>query len=176
MMKNMSLAILVGGLVALVAAPAVCAQNIGVVAAKPAIAVGEPDPTAHHLPVHPQQEQQVEAAFNAWDVDHNGSLSKQEFINGWRQLRRQGEVRRESAMQQRLRAQFTTLDADKSGSLDAHEYAQMALVKRAGTAAPSFSSFDANRNGRLEFAEYLSVVRQLTAKSAPATTAPAKKP
>jgi hypothetical protein len=169
-MPNKILVTLVVG-AALCAAQTVYAQSAKpAVAAKPTIAVGEPDPTAHRL--HPQQEQQepqVEAVFKAWDVDHNGSLSKQEFVAGWRQLR-------EGAVVQRLHAQFNTLDADKSGALDAHEYAQMQLVKRAGTSAPSFSSFDANRNGRLEFAEYVNVVRQLTARSAPATTAPAKKP
>jgi hypothetical protein len=163
-------------LATLVVGAALCAaQNVGAqsakpaVAAKPTIAVGEPNPTAHRLPAHPAQPPQVDAVFNAWDTDHNGSLSKQEFIAGSQQLRR------ESAVAQQLRAQFRTLDADKSGALDAHEYAQMQLIKRAGASAPSFSSFDANKNGRLEFAEYVAVVRQLaTAKSA--TAAPAKKP
>lgn len=169
MMKNTSLALLIGGLVVLVAAPAVGAQSAKPeVAAKPTIAVGEPDPTAHRLPAHSPQTPQVDAVFNAWDTDHNGLLSRQEFAAGSQQLHR------ESAVAQQLRAQFHTLDADKSGTLDAHEYAQMALVKRAGASAPSFSSFDANKNGRLEFAEYVQVVRQLAAKSAPAT--PVKKP
>jgi Ca2+-binding EF-hand superfamily protein len=169
MMPNKSVALLFTAALALAAASVVVAQNAGV-AAKPAIAVGEPDPTAHRLPAHPPQEPQVDAVFNAWDTDHNGSLSKQEFIAGSQQLRR------ESAVAQQLHAQFNTLDADKSGALDAHEYAQMQLIKRAGASAPSFSSFDANKNGRLDFAEYVKVVRQLAAKSAPATTAPAKKP
>ncbi|GGY17496.1 hypothetical protein GCM10008098_06440 [Rhodanobacter panaciterrae] len=170
MMPTKSVAILFTAALALAAASVVGAQSAGGVAATPTIAVGEPDPTAHRLPVHPQQqEQQVEATFDAWDVDHNGSLSKQEFINGWRQLRQEG------AVLQQLRAQFNALDVDKSGSLDAHEYAQMALVKRLGKSAPSFSSFDANKNGRLEFAEYVNAVRQLTAAK-PATATTAKQP
>lgn len=170
MMQSKSSVILFGGFVALFAAQAVCAQS-----AKPATVIpAKSAPPIRAEPVPPQ----VEAAFDAWDVDHNGSLSRQEFIAGWQQLRHEGEMRREGAMQQRLRAQFNTLDADKSGALDAHEYAQMALVKRAGTAAPSFSTFDANKNGRLEFGEYLNLIRQLATRSAPqpATAAPVKKP
>lgn len=170
MMKNKSLVLFLAGVVALAATPMVAAQSAkSAVAAKPTIAVGEPDPTAHRLPVHSQQEQQVDAVFNAWDTDHNGSLSRREFVAGSQQLRRASEARREGVMQQRLRAQFGTLDADKSGALDAHEYARMQLIKRAGTSAPSFSTFDANKNGRLEFAEYVQLVSYL------ARTAPTRK-
>ena len=51
------------------------------------------------------------------------------------------------------------------------EYANLVLVKQAGKAAPGLATFDANKNQKLEFSEYLTVVQRLAA-SQPA--APAK--
>lgn len=109
---------------------------------------------------------QVDAVFAAWDVDKNGTLSQQEFKNGWLEMRRALEL------QARLHAQFNIIDADKNGGIDAKEYANLELVKKAGQSAPPLSSFDSNKNQRLEFPEYLDFVKRMTT---PKTAAPAAK-
>lgn len=112
----------------------------------------------------PQVPPEIDTAFQAWDVDHNGTLSLQEFRNGWLALRRTAE------MQARLREQFHKLDANGNDALEANEYANLVLVKQAGKSAPPLSAFDANKNQRLEFGEYVELIRRLAAQpSGPAT-------
>ena len=111
---------------------------------------------------------EVDAAFAAWDVDKNGALSRDEFRNGWIALRRAGEL------QARLRTQFHTVDANKNDAIDASEYGTLVLVKRAGNAAPPLSAFDANKDQKLEFDEYLALVQRMAQPAAKAA-APAPK-
>lgn len=98
---------------------------------------------------------QVEAMFNAWDLDHNGSLSGQEFGNGWRQVRRAAQA------DARLRQQFAVVDVNKSGAIEANEYIGLLLVKQAGRTAPTLATFDGNHDGKLDLGEYLKLVRTL---------------
>ena len=107
---------------------------------------------------------QVDQTFKLWDADHNGALSEQEFRNGWRSMRRAVEVR------SGLHEQFTKVDVNGNKAIDAGEYGNLVLVQEAGKAAPPLSAFDKNKNQRLEFSEYLTMVRQLSGrrKSAPA--------
>ena len=98
---------------------------------------------------------EVDAAFAAWDLDKNGSLSLAEFRSGWVALRRAGEL------QARLRTQFQSVDTNKNDAIDASEYGSLLLVKRAGNSAPPLSTFDANKDQRLEFGEYLQLVEHL---------------
>jgi Ca2+-binding EF-hand superfamily protein len=115
-------------------------------AAKPAKAAVAAEPT------------RVDATFRAWDADRNGALSLQEF--------RQGYTRLSLGLRQaRLQAQFEVIDGNDDGGIDAGEYAAMALVKRAGGAAPAFASVDSNRNGRLDLAEYRAVVGRLATQT-----------
>lgn len=97
-------------------------------------------------------------AFVALDTNHDGNLSQEEFRKGY------AGVRQAIALEVRLREQFQAIDADRSGALDAGEYANLTLVKQAGQAAPDLSAFDANRNEKLEFEEYLAAVRALFAQ------------
>lgn len=106
----------------------------------------------------------ADAAFAAWDLDRNGSLSQQEFRKGWEQVRRTTEL------QARLHRQFATVDANKSGAIEPAEYGTLILVKEAGKSAPPLSSFDKNKDGKLQLAEYLGLVQTL----APKQTAPGK--
>lgn len=108
----------------------------------------------------------VAAIFAAWDVNKDKVLSQQEFVAGWRSLQRAAA---EEAVLQR---QFNLVDADRSGAIDGKEYRNLLLIKRAGKAAPLLSSFDANSNQRLEFPEYLDLVRRMstTPRSAIAPT------
>ena len=93
-----------------------------------------------------------DATFAAWDKDGNGALSKDEFRNGW-------AATRDDLALRRLRTEFARHDADKSGKLEAGEYAQLALVVRAGKSAPQMTAFDANKDGGLQFNEYLDFVK-----------------
>jgi len=117
----------------------------------------------------------VDATFRLWDKDRNGALSLQEFRTGWATLRREG------ARASRQRAQFDKVDASNNGAIDASEYPNLLLVKRVGASAPPLATFDANRNGRLEFVEYQDLVRRLSPSRAarqpatPTTGAPASK-
>lgn len=130
---------------------------IGLAAISTAGAAGAQTPSTQVVPIATDPApSQLDAAFSAWDTDRNGSLSLQEFKAGWIGLRRVGE------MQRRLRAQFQVVDIDKSGAIDAGEYARLQLIKRLGKSAPPLSTYDANKNQRLEFPEYLNLVRQMT--------------
>ena len=60
-----------------------------------------------------------------------------------------------------LRGQFESIDANDDAAIGADEYPNLMLVRRAGASAPALAAFDANRDGRLQFGEYLAMVRQL---------------
>ena len=129
-----------------------------------------PAPQASRLRAEPSPPQ-VDATFAAWDRDHNGMLSLQEFRDGSRGMRRMAGVRG------RLHQQFEAVDADGDEAIDAAEYGNLLLVKRAGKGAPPLSTFDADKDQRLDFAEYLALVSHLgerrTATPRPATSPPA---
>ena len=107
-----------------------------------------------------------DAVFAAWDKDGNGTLSKDEFRNGWAGTRN-------ALATQRLKAEFQRHDANKDGSLQAGEYANLALVQRAGKSAPMMSAFDRNKDQGLDFAEYVDFVKT-AAQLQPAAPVPAK--
>jgi len=143
-------------------APLALAQR----APTPSVAVGEPAPDGSRLPAHPPH---TDALFAAWDRNHDGQLSAREFDDGWRALRRAGTAERG------LQQQFATIDRNHDHALDANEYAQLLLVKRAGASAPPLARFDASRDGRLQFPEYLRFVQAMT-RTKPASTTPAPNP
>ena len=111
------------------------------------------------------QEPPADAMFRAWDSNKDGSLSKEEFRAGWAGLRQRAAAGAEA----RLRMQFDRADANDDQGIDANEYKTLLLVRRAGDAAPPLSRFDASKDGKLQFDEYLVLVQELAAR----TTAPA---
>jgi hypothetical protein len=146
--KHSLFAAIAMGLVALSGVGAACAQATP---RQPAPAAAEPAVA------------QADATFAAWDSDRNGALSQQEFRAGWAAVRRIAEV------QARLHEQFRTVDVDRNDAIDASEYGNLLLVKRAGKSALPLATFDTNRNQRLEFSEYVGLVRRLaTPQAAPA--------
>ncbi|MCI4568310.1 hypothetical protein [Lysobacter sp. CFH 32150] len=131
-------------------------------------AAAQTAPTSGQQPanVQAQMPARTEVLFGALDTNKDKALSLQEFQAGYAGLQRA------IALEVRLREQFRTVDADRSGAIEAGEYANLVLVKQAGAAAPGLAAFDANKNQKLEFVEYLTVVHRLAA-SQPAT--PVKK-
>ena len=102
------------------------------------------------------QPDRMDKAFEAWDTDHNGVLSRAEFEAGWRAVVERG-------IAARLRSQFEKLDRNDDNGLDGAEYASLALVMQAGKDAPALAAFDANGDKRLQFDEYIASVRTLAA-------------
>jgi hypothetical protein len=129
--------------VLLVALLVLSAPPLWAQAAKPAAPQARPAPDP------------ADEAFKAWDKDHNGNLSLLEFRAGRQQVQRVAET------QARLRRQFATVDASKNNAIDPGEYGGLVLVKQAGAKAPQMSVFDGNRDGKLEFAEYVKLVQAL---------------
>ena len=119
---------------------------------------------AQEKPAAARQAGGPDAVFAAWDKDGNGALSKDEFRNGW------AGTRNALAAQ---RAEFQRHDANKDGKLQAGEYANLALVQRAGKSAPMMSAFDRNKDQGLDFAEYVDFVKT-AAQLQPAAPAAAK--
>jgi hypothetical protein len=101
------------------------------------------------------QSTRADAIFHALDTNKDNALSPQEFQVGY------AGMQRLIAVEIRLREQFRLVDADHNGSINAVEYANLALVKRAGKSAPVLSTFDTDKNGSLDFAEYLTAIRRL---------------
>ena len=95
-----------------------------------------------------------EAVFARWDTDHNGSLSLAEFKAGLQQAQNANALRA-------LHDNFIAHDSNRDNALDAAEYANLDLIKKAGKAAPSLSTFDTDKNQRLDFKEYVGTVTAL---------------
>lgn len=129
-----------------------------VVAALPAAAQGAPPTAAPRAAAPaPAPPRGIETIFNALDTDKDKALSLQEFQAGYPGLARA------IALELRLRDQFQALDANRNGTLEPAEYANLELVKGAGRAAPPLHAFDADKNQKLDFAEYLAALRRLSA-------------
>ena len=126
----------------------------GLVAARPAAPQGV-------APAEPP----ADVVFRSWDADKDGSLSKAEFRAGWASVRQRAAAK----AQARLRLQFDRADANDDQAIDGQEYQGLLLVRRAGAAARPLSRYDADKDGKLQFKEYLVMVQDM----APRTAAPA---
>lgn len=99
-----------------------------------------------------------EGLFKDWDKDNSKSLSLDEFRNGWAQVSQQIQARQVVA---KLHQNFTAMDKNKSGAIEQDEFVNLELIKKAGSKAPMLSAFDADKNGKLEFKEYVSLVETM---------------
>jgi len=108
-----------------------------------------------------------DAMFAAWDTNHDGSISKDEFRAGY-------AAARDTMAVQRLHVEFLRRDENHDGTLQADEYAKMMVVQRAGKNAPPMSAFDKDKNQSLDFPEYLEALKTL-AQSQPAAATPKAK-
>ena len=116
---------------------------------------------AHAQAAAPDAAEAADATFAAWDADHNGVLSLEEFRKGSSIMAQAARAAARDAAEASLRGQFESIDANDDAAIGADEYPNLMLVRRAGTSAPPLADFDGNRDGRLQFAEYLALVRQL---------------
>ena len=127
--------------------------------AKPASSVIAPArPSAN--PAGEAQAATADQLFALWDADKNRTLSITEFKNGW-------ESAREQNIMGRLEMQFRAGDKNKSGAIEAAEFANLPLIKRGGSGAPPMSAFDANKDQKLDFKEYLELVSAVLKRIAP---------
>ena len=115
-----------------------------------------PAPPAPSQPAQPMQSTQVgpEELFAHWDKDNNKTLSLDEFKAGVREMQNAAALRA-------LHDNFVAHDINKNNALDAAEYANLEFIKRSGANAPPLSAFDADKNGSLDFKEYVGMVSAL---------------
>ena len=99
-----------------------------------------------------------EMVFDAWDKDKNKTLSVEEFKAGWTEIQMRQII-------SKLHANFQQMDANKSGALEQNEFANLELIKKAGAKAPMMSAYDADRNGKMEFKEYVEMVSTMMKNS-----------
>ena len=99
-----------------------------------------------------------EMVFDSWDKDKNKSLSVEEFKDGWTEIQMRQVVAK-------LHANFVQMDTNKSGALEANEFANLELIKKAGAKAPMMSAFDDDKNGKMEFKEYVEMVSTMMKNS-----------
>ena len=155
------------------ASPAAFAQAASSPAAKPVTQSSQASRPASGRPANLRAEPvppQVDKTFERWDTDHDKALSQQEFRNGWRDMRRAVQVR------EGLQHQFSSVDANGNKAIDANEYGHLLLIQQAGKAAPPLSAYDANKNQRLEFTEYLDLVRRMSERRTTSPGRPGKTP
>jgi Ca2+-binding EF-hand superfamily protein len=99
-----------------------------------------------------------ETVFNAWDKDKNKSLSVEEFKAGWTEIQMRQTIAK-------LHQNFVQMDTNKSGALEQNEFANLELIKKAGSKAPMMSAFDADKNGKMEFKEYVEMISTMMKNS-----------
>jgi Ca2+-binding EF-hand superfamily protein len=105
-------------------------------------------------------EQNIEAGidgmFKAMDKDGNKQLSYNEFrmavINERKQL----------LVIERLRAEFIQLDKNRNSSLDVAEFNAHPGLKSLSGPKPLLSQFDRNADKKLDFAEYVGFIQQMS--------------
>ena len=95
-----------------------------------------------------------DTVFDAWDKDKNKSLSLEEFKAGFQMGQAQVAVRK-------LHGNFVAMDKNKSNFIEQDEYANLELIKKAGAKAPAMSSFDGDKNSKLDFKEYVSLIETM---------------
>lgn len=100
-----------------------------------------------------QQAATPESIFTRWDKDKNKGLSLEEFKAGWQEVQATNVLRK-------LHGNFVAMDTNKSGGLEAAEFSNLGLVKNAKP-APQFATYDTDKNQKIEFKEYVAMVKAL---------------
>jgi Ca2+-binding EF-hand superfamily protein len=115
---------------------------------------------AQSKPAAPAQpaniEQGIDQMFAALDRDKNKQLSFEEFKNGVVAERKQ------AMLMQRLGNIFQDTDKNRNGSLEPVEFNALPGMKAAKEPKPKFADFDANKDQKLSFREYLGFVSAMS--------------
>jgi Ca2+-binding EF-hand superfamily protein len=101
-------------------------------------------------------EQGIDQMFAALDRDKNKQLSFEEFKNGVVAERKQ------AMLMQRLGNIFQDADKNRNGSLEPVEFNALPGMKAAKEPKPKFGDFDANKDQKLSFREYLGFVSAMS--------------
>ena len=101
-------------------------------------------------------EQGIDQMFAALDKDKNKQLSFDEFKNGVVAERKQ------AMLMQRLSSIFQDADKNRNGSLESVEFNALPGMKAAKEPKPKLSDFDANKDQKLSFREYLGFVSAMS--------------
>lgn len=136
-------------LVASVLAAAIAATAAGAVLAQAAPAAG----------AKAQAKNSPDDVFNRWDKDKNKVLSMEEFRAGFVEVEQANMLRK-------LHQNFVAMDSNKSNALEQNEFANLELIKKAGAKAPLLSAFDTDKNGKLEFKEYVGMIGTMARNNA----------
>ena len=99
----------------------------------------------------PVQSQGPDEVFKRWDKDGNKSLSLDEFKAGFDEVEKANLIRK-------MHQNFVAMDTNKSNAIEANEFGNLELIKKAGAKAPMMSAFDTDKNGKLDFKEYVGMV------------------
>lgn len=127
--------------------------NVASAQNRPATTATKPAAAAQAKPAT-QQSQSPEATFARWDTDNNKVLSLNEFMAGWRDVQT-------ALILRQLHDNFVLVDVNKSGYIEAVEYGNLELIKRAGPSAPPMSTFDLDKDSKLDFKEYVPMVQTM---------------
>jgi Ca2+-binding EF-hand superfamily protein len=101
-------------------------------------------------------EQGIDQMFAALDKDKNKQLSYEEFKNGVVAERKQ------AMLMQRLGGIFKEADKNGNGSLEPQEFNTLPGLKAAKEPKPKFTDFDADKDQKLSFREYLTFVQAMS--------------
>lgn len=101
-------------------------------------------------------EQGIDQMFAALDKDKNKQLSYEEFKNGVVAERKQ------AMLMQRLGSIFKEADKNNNGQLESLEFNALPGMKAAKEPKPKLADFDANKDQKLSFREYLSFVQAIS--------------
>lgn len=117
--------------------------------------------SAQSKPAAPAQqpaniEQGIDQMFAALDKDKNKQLSYEEFKNGVVAERKQ------AMLMQRLGGIFKEADKNGNGNLELAEFNTLPGLKAAKEPKPKFADFDANKDQKLSFREYLTFVQAMS--------------
>ena len=94
-------------------------------------------------------DQGINQMFESLDINKNGQLSLEEFKQGVIAERKQAMVL------QRLNSIFRQADNNNNGYLTETEFNAMPPVTKAGPVKPKFVDFDANKDSKMSFREFL---------------------
>ena len=101
-------------------------------------------------------EEQVDAMFDAVDIDGNGGIDYTEFI-----MATMNE--RDLISQQKLKAAFRLFDKDGSGSISQDEIKRaLGIENQDDTLRQLLEEIDENHDGEIQFEEFCNMMQKLT--------------